>query len=399
MALRRLSDLTKSQLENQKVLVRVDFNVPVHNGEITDDTRLKSALPTIEFLRANGAKTILLSHFGRPKGQFVPEMSLAPVAPALGKLLGAKVDFAQDCKGEIAEDAVNRLKAGDVLLLENTRFYAEEEKNDALLSKAIASLGDLYVNDAFSAAHRAHASTEGVTKFLPSYAGFSMAREIDHLEFALGKPERPVIAVVGGAKVSSKIDLLVNLVTKVDVLAIGGGMANTFLASQGTDIGKSLCEYDLLDKAREISAAAQKANCTILLPVDVVVAKEFAPNPPIRNCAANETASDEMILDAGPKTIAALAAAMESAKTLIWNGPLGAFETPPFDIATVEAAKTAAALAKAKRLIAVAGGGDTVSALNQAGCSDDFTFISTAGGAFLEWMEGKELPGVKALEL
>lgn len=399
MALRRLSELGKADLENKKVLVRVDFNVPVQNGEISDDTRLRAALPTIEFLRENGAKTILLSHFGRPKGKFVPDMSLAPVAPALGALLNCKVDFAQDCKGEIAIDAVSRLNNSGVLLLENTRFYEGEEKNDAGLAKEIASLGDLYVNDAFSAAHRAHASTEGVTKFLPSYAGFSMAREIDHLEIALGKPERPVMAVVGGAKVSSKIDLLVNLVSKVDILAIGGGMANTFLASQGINVGKSLCELDLLDKAREISAAANKAGCEILLPIDVVVAKEFAPNPPTRTCANTETAEDEMILDAGPKSIAAIAAAMESAKTLIWNGPLGAFETPPFDIATVEAAKTAAALAKAKRLIAVAGGGDTVSALNQAQCSDDFTFISTAGGAFLEWMEGKELPGVKALEI
>ncbi len=399
MALRRLSELGKADLENKRVLVRVDFNVPVQNGEISDDTRLRAALPTIEFLRKNCAKIILLSHFGRPKGKFVPDMSLAPVAPALGALLNCKVDFAQDCKGEIANDAVSRLNNSGVLLLENTRFYEGEEKNDAGLAKEIASLGDLYVNDAFSAAHRAHASTEGVTKFLPSYAGFSMAREIDHLEIALGKPERPVMAVVGGAKVSSKIDLLENLVTKVDILAIGGGMANTFLASQGIKIGKSLCENDLLEKAREISAAAQKANCAILLPIDVVVAKEFAPNPPTRTCANTETAEDEMILDAGPKSIAAIAAAMESAKTLIWNGPLGAFETPPFDIATVEAAKTAAALAKAKRLIAVAGGGDTVSALNQAQCSDDFTFISTAGGAFLEWMEGKELPGVKALEI
>lgn len=398
MSLKRLSDLAKSDLENKKVLVRVDFNVPVQNGEISDDTRLRAALPTIEFLRQNGAKTILLSHFGRPKGKFVPEMSLAPVAPALAALLNCKVDFAQDCKGEIAEDAASRMAAGDVLLLENTRFYEGEEKNDDALSKSMSELGDLYVNDAFSAAHRAHSSTEGLTKFLPSYAGFSMAREIDHLELALGKPERPVMAVVGGAKVSSKIDLLVNLVTKVDILAIGGGMANTFLASQGINIGKSLCENDLLDKAREISTAAQKSGCEILLPIDVVVAKEFAPNPPTRICENTETSADEMILDAGPKTISAIAAAMESAKTLIWNGPLGAFETPPFDIATVEAAKTAAMLAKSKRLIAVAGGGDTVSALNQAGCADDFTFISTAGGAFLEWMEGKELPGVKALQ-
>lgn len=360
MSLHRLSELSKSDLEGKKVLVRVDFNVPYQDGQISDDTRLRAALPTIAYLRENGAKVILLSHFGRPKGKFVPEMSLAPVAPALAVLVGGKVGFAQDCQGEIAEDAISKMANGDVLLLENARFYEGEEKNDPELAKSIASNGDIYVNDAFSAAHRAHATTEGIAKLLPAFAGFAMARELDHLELALGKPERPVMAVVGGAKVSSKIDLLENLVTKVDILAIGGGMANTFIASKGKDVGKSLCEVELLDKAREISAAAQKAGCTILLPIDVVVSKLFAPNPPTRTCAASEVEADEMILDAGPMAVAAIVEAMEGAKTLIWNGPLGAFETPPFDVATVRAAKSAAALTKAKRLIAVAGGGDTV---------------------------------------
>lgn len=387
-----------NDVSGKKILVRVDFNVPMQNGQISDDTRLRAALPTIELLSKAGAKTILLSHFGRPKGKVEPSMSLEPIAPALAKLLGKNVGFAADLKGEIAQSAIDKMQNGDIIILENSRFYAGEEKNDAELAKEVAALGEIYVNDAFSAAHRAHVTTEGVAQYLPSFAGLSMARELDHLNQALGNPVRPVLAIVGGAKVSSKIDLLENLVTKVDYLAIGGGMANTFLAAEGVDVGKSLCEKDLLDKANEIKAAADKAGCKILLPVDVVNSKEFAPNPPTRTCAPNETAADEMILDAGPQTIANLAAIMEQSKTIIWNGPLGAFETPPFDIATVEAAKTAAALAKAGRLVAVAGGGDTVSALNHACASSDFTFISTAGGAFLEWMEGKELPGVKALE-
>lgn len=390
--------ILNNNIAGKKVLVRVDFNVPMQNGQISDDTRLKAALPTIELLSKAGAITILLSHFGRPKGKVEPSMSLAPIAPALGKLLHKDVEFAADLQGEIAKSAIDKLSNGDIILLENSRFYAGEEKNDAELAKNVAALGDLYVNDAFSAAHRAHVTTEGITKFLPSFAGLSMARELDHLNQALGNPIRPVLAIVGGAKVSSKIDLLENLVTKVDYLVIGGGMANTFLAANGIDVGKSLCEKDLKDKAKEIEAAATKAGCKIILPIDVVNSKEFAPNPPTRICAPNETAADEMILDAGPKSVAELANIMEQAKTIIWNGPLGAFETPPFDMATIEAAKTAGALAKNGRLVAVAGGGDTVSALNHAGASDDFTFISTAGGAFLEWMEGKELPGVMALE-
>lgn len=398
MAFRRLNELSSSELVGKEVMVRVDFNVPMLNGEISDDTRLRAALPTLQFLRENGAKAILLSHFGRPKGQIEPSMSLAKVAPALGDLLGQKVKFAADCKGHIAQNAISQMQNGDVLLLENTRFYAGEEKNDAGLSKEMAALGDLYVNDAFSAAHRAHASTEGITKFLPSFAGFSMARELDHLDKALGTPTRPILAIVGGAKVSSKIDLLENLVAKVDYLAIGGGMANTFLASLGLGVGKSLCEPDLLVKAKAISAAAAKNKCTILLPTDVVVSKEFRADPPVRTCLTNEVAADEMILDAGPKSVMALAAVMEKCKTIIWNGPLGAFEMTPFDEATVAAAQTAAKLCNSGQLIAVAGGGDTVSALNHAGVSDEFSFISTAGGAFLEWMEGKALPGVVAME-
>lgn len=399
MAYRKIEEyVANNDINGKKVLVRVDFNVPMQNGEISDNTRLLAALPTIELLINAGAKTILLSHFGRPKGKVEPSMSLAPIAPELGKLINKNVGFAADSHGDIATTEIAKMNDGDVLLLENTRFYSAEEKNESDYSKAIAKLGDIYVNDAFSAAHRAHASTEGVTKFLPSFAGLAMARELDHLNKALGAPVRPVLAIVGGAKVSSKIDLLENLVTKVDYLAIGGGMANTFLAAQGIDVGKSLCEKDLLQKAKEIEAAANKAGCKIVLPIDVVLSKEFAPNPPTRICAPNETKADEMILDAGTKSVAELANIMEQAKTIIWNGPLGAFETPPFDIATVEAAKTAGALAKSGRLIAVAGGGDTVSALNHAGVADDFSFVSTAGGAFLEWMEGKELPGVKALE-
>ena len=398
MAFKRLDGLSTADLAGKEVLVRVDFNVPMQDGEISDDTRLRAALPTLEFLRANGAKAILLSHFGRPKGQIEPSMSLGKVAPALGALLGQNVKFAADCKGHIAQNAISQMQNGDVLLLENTRFYAGEEKNDPQLAKEMAALGDLYVNDAFSAAHRAHASTEGITKFLPSFAGFSMARELDHLDKALGSPTRPILAIVGGAKVSSKIDLLENLVAKVDYLAIGGGMANTFLASLGINVGKSLCEPELLAKAKAISAAAAKNTCTILLPQDVVVAKEFRADPPVRTCLPNEVAADEMILDAGPKSVAALSAIMEKCKTIIWNGPLGAFEMTPFDTATVAAAKAAGKLCQAGQLIAVAGGGDTVSALNHAGVAAEFSFISTAGGAFLEWMEGKALPGVTALE-
>jgi phosphoglycerate kinase len=391
--------LKTANLSGQRVLVRVDFNVPFENGVISDDTRLQSALPTMKLLQDQGAKVILLAHFDRPKGKIVPEMSLAPIAPALAGLLGAPVEFADDTVGSAAQEAVTALQNGDVLLLENTRFNAGEEANDPAFSAQLAALGDAYVNDAFSAAHRSHGSTEGVAHLLPSYPGLAMERELHFLDKALGAPVHPVMAVVGGAKVSSKIDLLMNLVTKVDTLAVGGGMANTFLAARGLNVGKSLCEHDLLELAREIEAKAKANGCTILLPVDVVAATAFAAHAPNRVCEAGEVAADEMILDAGPRAVAALAAAMEASRTIVWNGPLGAFELEPFDIGTMEAARTAGALAKTGRVIAVAGGGDTVSALNQAGVSDDFTFISTAGGAFLEWMEGKPLPGVEALKL
>ncbi len=395
MAFRRLDG---ADLAGKRALVRVDFNVPMQDGRITDDTRLRAALPTIETLRAGGAKVILAAHFDRPKGKRVPSMSLAPVAPALAGLLAAPVAFADDCIGEAAADAISAMAAGDVLLLENTRFHPGEETNCPTLSRAFADLADLYVNDAFSAAHRAHASTEGVAKFLPAYAGRSMERELDYLDRALGAPVRPVLAVVGGAKVSTKIELLQNLVARVDVLAVGGGMANTFLVAKGIEVGKSLAERDLADTARSIMATAEKQGCRLLLPTDAVATTEFRANAPHRVCAVEDVRADEMILDAGPASVAALIAAMEASKTVIWNGPLGAFETPPFQAATVAAAQAAGRLAREGRIVAVAGGGDTVAALNLAGAAEDFTFVSTAGGAFLEWMEGKALPGVEALK-
>ncbi len=397
MSFRRLDDA--HDLKGKRALVRVDFNVPMEAGKVSDDTRLRAALPTIDFLRARGAKTILLAHFDRPKGKVVPSMSLQPVVPALAALLDAPVAFASDCIGETAAKAIAALPEGGVILLENTRFHEGEEKNDPTLAAELAKLGDLYVNDAFSAAHRAHASTEGVAKLLPAYAGKSMERELDYLDRALGNPQKPVLAVVGGAKVSTKIDLLENLVTKVDMLAVGGGMANTFLFAKGFEIGKSLCEKDMADTVKRIIAAAEKSGCHILLPIDVVAAREFKANAPHHTVRDAHVSADEMILDAGPETVAQLTKNMDAAKTLIWNGPLGAFETEPFDRATMEAARAAASRAKSGKLIAVAGGGDTVAALNQAGASDDFTFISTAGGAFLEWMEGKPLPGVEALKI
>lgn len=379
-------------------LVRVDFNVPMADGKVTDDTRLRAALDTVQTLRTEGAKVALLAHFGRPKGKRVPEMSLAPIAPAFAKVLGSDVAFASDCKGDEVKEAIEALPPAGVILLENTRYYAGEEKNDPELAKEIAELGDLFVSDAFSASHRAHVTTVGLADYLPAFAGKSMERELDALNAALGTPRRPVMAVVGGAKVSSKIDLLKNLVSKVDYLVIGGGMANTFLAAQGVDVGKSLCEHDLAATAKQINENARAAGCEIVLPADLVVTKEFAANAPNRTCGLNEVASDEMILDAGPATVAALEKVMAKCETLIWNGPLGAFEMEPFDAATVAAAKAAGKAAKAGSLIAVAGGGDTVAALNHAGAADDFTFISTAGGAFLEWMEGKALPGVESLK-
>ncbi|WP_300377621.1 phosphoglycerate kinase [Henriciella sp.] len=385
-------------LAGKTALVRVDFNVPVANGRVTDDTRLRAALDTVNSLSGKGAKVALLAHFGRPKGEVKPDLSLRPVADAFAKVVGAPVAFAEDCVGEVAENAIAQIQGGGVILLENTRFHPGEEKNDPELAREMAKLGDIYVNDAFSAAHRAHASTEGIAHHLPAYAGRAMERELDALEAALGNPKRPVLAVVGGAKVSTKIDLLKNLVSRVDALAIGGGMANTFLAAGGHPVGKSLCEHDLADTCREIEARASDSGCDILLPQDVVVAKEFAANAEHRTCSTGEVGDDEMILDAGPQTVGLLAIAMDAAKTLVWNGPLGAFETEPFDKATVSAARGAAERVKAGKLTGVAGGGDTVAALNHAGVADDFSFVSTAGGAFLEWMEGKTLPGVEVLK-
>jgi len=390
--------LDTADLAGKRALVRVDFNVPVDGGKITDDTRLRAALPTIAYLSKQGAKVVLLAHFDRPKGKVVPEMSLGFVAEPLSKLLEQPVAFASDCVGPEAAKVVDGLENGGVALLENVRFHAGEEKNDAEFAKALAANGDVYVNDAFSAAHRAHASTEGLAKLLPAYPGLSMQRELEALDAALGNPKKPVIGIVGGSKVSTKLDLLNNLVAKLDRLAIGGGMANTFLFAQGHDVGGSLCEKDLADTAREIIAKAQAAGCELLLPVDVVVAKKVAPGVETAVRALNEVQADDLILDAGPESAKRLLAAMDDSKTLIWNGPLGVFEVPPFDEATVSAAKHAAQLAKSGKIVAVAGGGDTVAALNHAGVSADMTFVSTAGGAFLEWMEGKTLPGVAALE-
>jgi phosphoglycerate kinase len=394
---RRIDDA--GDLTGKTALVRVDFNVPMADGKVSDDTRLRSALPTVNALTGKGAKVVLLAHFDRPKGKIVPEMSLKPIAAAFADVLGAPVHFAENCGfGPKAKAFVTSRAPGDVILMENTRFEPGEEKNDPALAEAMAALGDIFVSDAFSAAHRAHASTEGIARLIPAYAGKAMETELDALEKALGTPERPVMAVVGGAKVSTKIDLLKNLVSKVDMLAIGGGMANTFLAAQGVDVGKSLCEHDLAGTALEIMANAKASGCEILLPRDVVVAKEFKANADNRTCAPEDVAADEMILDAGLMSVAHIVGAMGRAKTLVWNGPLGAFEMTPFDRATVAAAQAAAKLAKEGKLIAVAGGGDTVAALNHAGVVDDFTFVSTAGGAFLEWMEGKPLPGVEVLK-
>jgi phosphoglycerate kinase len=389
--------LDDANLQDQRALVRVDFNVPMADGRVTDDTRLKAALPTIEKLRKGGAKVILLAHFDRPKGKRVPEMSLKPVVEPLSKLLGAPVAFAEDCVGEVAKAAVEALAPGGVLLLENVRYHAGEEANDPELAKALAANGDLYVNDAFSAAHRAHASTEGLARVLPAYAGEQMRRELEALDAALGAPKRPVLGIVGGSKVSTKLDLLNNLVGKLDRLAIGGGMANTFLAAQGVNVGASLCEHDLADTARQIMATAKEKGCELLLPIDVVTAEKVEPGVEAAVRELDAIGAADRILDAGPKTLERLIAAMDVSATLVWNGPLGVFEVPPFDKATVKAANHAAMLAKSGKLVAVAGGGDTVAALNVATVTEDFTFVSTAGGAFLEWMEGKVLPGVAAL--
>jgi phosphoglycerate kinase len=385
-------------LTGKRALVRVDFNVPMHDGKVSDDTRLRAALPTIRALSLKGAKVVLLAHFDRPKGKWVKEMSLEPVVAPLSALLEQPVLFASDCIGPAAAKVEEVLEPGGVALFENLRFHAGEEKNDPAFADQLAQLGDLYVNDAFSAAHRAHASTEAIAHRLPAYAGLAMERELDALEAALGKPKRPVLGIVGGSKVSTKLDLLKNLVTKLDKLAIGGGMANTFLFAQGHDVGASYCEKDLAETAREIIGLAGRNNCKLFLPLDIVVAEKMQPGAPARVRGLGEVDEDERILDAGPETVARLKRAMDNSHTLIWNGPLGVFEMPPFDQATVAAAKHAAELAKAGKLIAVAGGGDTVAALHHAGVAADFTFVSTAGGAFLEWMEGKPLPGVEALE-
>jgi phosphoglycerate kinase len=389
---RTLDDL--GDVRGKRALVRVDLNVPMHDGRVSDETRLTATLPTVTELADKGAIVLLLAHFGRPKGENRPDMSLALVTKPYEHVLGRPVQFI----GEWDAAAVATLAPGDVAILENLRFDPGEGANDPAFARRLAALGDFYVNDAFSAAHRAHASTEGLAHLLPAYAGRAMEAELKALEAALGKPERPVAAVVGGAKVSTKLDVLKHLVSRVEHLIIGGGMANTFLAARGVAIGMSLAERELTGTADEIFDAAERAGCTVHLPYDVVVATEFAANPPsLRTCNVHEVAADEMILDIGPAAVEALADVLKTCRTLVWNGPLGAFETPPFDAATVALARTAAALTETGSMVSVAGGGDTVAALNQAGVADDFTFVSTAGGAFLEWMEGKDLPGVKAL--
>ncbi len=391
-AFKTLDDI--GDVRGKRVLVREDLNVPMAEGAVTDDTRLRATVATVGELADKGAIVLVLAHFGRPKGVPSPDFSLSQVVKPYSEVLGRPVRYV-DWEG--ATDAVAMLQPGDVAVLENTRFFGGEEKNDPAVVERFAALGDLYVNDAFSAAHRAHASTEGLAHVLPAFAGRAMEAELDALEKALGAPEHPVAAVVGGAKVSSKLDVLRHLVGKVDHLIIGGGMANTFLAARGVAVGKSLCEHELASVCEQILDAADKANCTVHLPYDVVVAKEFKANPATRTVNVHEVAADEMILDVGPAAVESLGDVLKNCRTLVWNGPLGAFETPPFDTATVALAKTAAALTQDGSLVSVAGGGDTVAALNHAGVADAFTFVSTAGGAFLEWMEGKDLPGVAAL--
>lgn len=381
----------------KRVLMRADLNVPVRDGKITDLTRIERLSPTIRELSGKGAKVIVCSHFDRPKGKPVPSMSLRPMADALSHVLGRPVAFADDCVGEAARTAVERMADGDVLVLENTRFHPGEEKNDPAFSADLAALADVFVNDAFSAAHRAHASTEGVAHLLPAYAGRLMQAELEALDAALGNPQRPVAAIVGGAKVSTKLELLGNLVTKVNALIIGGAMANTFLAAEGKAVGKSLQEAEMHEMARSILAQAVNARCEVVLPVDAVVATEFRANPPTRTVSVDAVPADSMILDVGPASVAALIARLPSLKTLVWNGPLGAFETPPFERATMALAKAVAAATEHGALRSVAGGGDTVSALRQAGVIDKLSYVSSAGGAFLEWLEGKALPGVAAL--
>ncbi|WP_315813510.1 MULTISPECIES: phosphoglycerate kinase [unclassified Bradyrhizobium] len=395
--MKQFRTLDDVDVKGKRVLLRVDLNVPMENGHVTDATRLERVAPTINEIATKGGKVILLAHFGRPKGRD-PKESLKPVAAALSAVIKRPVAFADDCIGAPAASAIAAMKDGDVLCLENTRFHKEEEKNDPAFVAELAKLGDIWVNDAFSAAHRAHASTEGLGHKLPAYAGRTMQAELDALDKALGRPAKPVIAVVGGAKVSTKIDLLENLVTKVDALVIGGGMANTFLHAQGVQIGKSLAEKDLAATALRIMEKAEASNCAIILPVDATVSYHFAANSPSFAYGLDAIPPDSMILDVGPQSTARIHAAIDDAATLVWNGPLGAFELTPFDRGTMVAAKHAAERTKAKKLVSVAGGGDTVAALNQAGVAADFSYVSTAGGAFLEWMEGKPLPGVEVLK-
>ncbi len=395
-AFKTLDDI--SDAKGKVALVRVDLNLPMNGGQVTDKTRINASAPTILELADAGAKVLLLAHFGRPKGARSSTQSLSMVVDAVQDVLGREIMFVPEVAGEVVAQSIGIMRDGDIAILENTRFWPGEEKNDPEFAAAIAANGDFYVNDAFSAAHRAHASTEGLTKLLPSYAGRAMQKELEALDKALGSPEKPVAAVVGGAKVSSKLAVLEHLVGQVDHLIIGGGMANTFLAARGVDVGKSLCEHELTGTVEKIMDAADASGCTVHLPYDVVVSKEFAANPPsLRICNVHEVAGDEMILDVGPQAVEALGDVLKTCRTLVWNGPMGAFETQPFDEATVKLAKIAAALTNEGSLVSVAGGGDTVAALNHAGVADQFSYISTAGGAFLEWMEGKELPGVAAL--
>ena len=394
----RFRALDEAKVAEKRALVRVDLNVPMEAGRIVDDGRIRAALPTIREITETGGKAILLSHFGRPKGRDTSQ-SLAPIAPALAKLLGKPVSFANDCIGVEAEKAVAAMKPGDVLLLENTRFHAGEEKNAPDFVAALAALGDLYVNDAFSVAHRAHASTEGLAHKLPAFAGRAMQAELEALARAFAAPERPLAAIVGGAKISTKLALLSNLLPKVELLVIGGAMANTFLAAEGKPIGKSLSEPELVETAREILAQAKSKGCAIVLPVDAVTARKFEANAPSRTVSIEAVGPDEMILDIGPKTVAAISAKLRGVRTLVWNGPLGAFELPPFDAGTVALARAVADLTGKGRLHSFAGGGDTLAALHHAGVAGRLTYVSTAGGAFLEWLEGKPLPGVEVLRI
>lgn len=394
-SIRTLDDL---EPRGRRVLVRVDFNVPMQDGEVADATRIERAATTLRELTQKGGRVVALSHFGRPKGRREPSMSLRPIAPVLARVLGREVVFADDCIGEAAARAVAGLADGGIALLENLRFHAGEEKNDPAFADALAALGDVYVNDAFSASHRAHASITGLPERLPAYAGRLLEAELAALTKALGGAARPAAALVGGAKVSTKLGVLQNLLQRVDVLIVGGGMANTFLAAQGVKVGRSLCEYELLDTARDILRRAAALGRELLLPVDAVVAREFAANVETRVCDLAEVAADEMILDLGPRSVATIVGRLARCRTLLWNGPLGAFEVPPFDRATVEVAQQAAALTRAGRLETIAGGGDTVAALAHAGVVDRFTYVSTAGGAFLEFIEGRVLPGIAALE-